>query len=65
MPKASSVALIQMCIRDRLGVNETALSWDENGTTEMSPLTVDVTERKKVVRVEEMCIRDRCSAKGA
>ena len=37
---------------NRLGVNETALSWDENGTTEMSPLTVDVTERKKVVRVE-------------
>ena len=34
---------------NRLGVNETALSWDENGTTEMSPLTVDVTERKKVV----------------
>ena len=37
---------------NRLGVNETALSWDENGTTEMSPLTVDVTGRKKVVRVE-------------
>ena len=37
---------------NRLGVNETALSWDENGTTEISPLTVDVTERKKVVRVE-------------
>lgn len=37
---------------NRLGVNETALSWDENGTTEMSPLTVDVTGCKKVVRVE-------------
>ena len=37
---------------NRLGVNETALSWDESSTTEMSPLTVDVTERKKVVRVE-------------
>lgn len=32
---------------NRLGVNEAALSWDENGTTEMSPLTVDVTERKR------------------
>ena len=37
---------------NRLGVNETALSWDENGTTEISPLTDAVTGLTKVVRVE-------------